>query len=290
LSSFATVITSKLGFLVHEIDSHHEVSIIFETMNARGKALSQFELVKNLLMYQASRSDQFSNDNALDSFSQRVTSVWHRVIQTLQSANPKGHIDEDQFLRFSWAIFPKATWFRESKRDSTSDIHKAIKENSKLEIYTTDPKEWLESFVLHLENYVENYRDIVNPQFHLDWDSFMKEKDNSIEHVLPHGDNTLEIVPKWADDFSQTEWLSYRHSLGNLSICKKGWNSSLGNKYYGYKRGTANSAPNEIVYYVSNYLGMRHIAQKWDEWNPASIKERQKELVEFAMERWPGRV
>jgi hypothetical protein len=430
--NLATLITSGLGFLVHEINSHHEVSVIFETMNARGKPLTQFELVKNLLMYQASRCAEFLQDDSIDAFSKRITNVWQHIVETLQEPNPEGEIDEDQFLRFAWAIYPKAHWFLDSKRDGTFDIHRAIKENSKLPVYTRNPKKWLEDFVSHLQDYVEDYRDIVfpkypnsftriitnrdkivetctsinrigrdanlipllmaahhnfssssdelheifrlvetfsfrllllekysntgrskafnlaaeianksidiantkkriiddlinyycsdsvvqkelsnlesnyyewsgiryflyeyeramarNQQFHLDWYAFMKdEKAKTIEHILPQGEDTLLKVPEWAKSFTHEQWSMLRHSLGNLTLCRPEWNSSLGNKKYSDKRGSSTSSPNDMVYLNSNYFGMKHIAQKWQDWTPESIEERQQELVEFAMKRW----
>ena len=40
-------ITDRLGFVVYEVDNEAEVGVMFEVMNARGKALTQMEKVKN---------------------------------------------------------------------------------------------------------------------------------------------------------------------------------------------------------------------------------------------------
>lgn len=51
-------VTQKLMFNVHEIDDHFDVFVAFETMNNRGKKLSNLELLKNRLIYLTTLYDE----------------------------------------------------------------------------------------------------------------------------------------------------------------------------------------------------------------------------------------
>jgi len=163
LLEYLMAITSNLGFLVYEVEHHHEVSVIFESMNARGRPLTQFELVKNLLMYLASRCQDFAIDDQLAQFSSQVNAAWHHIVSTLQEAEPGAEIDEDQYLRFAWVLFPLSV--HEEGIDRTSNIHGAVKLASKSVAYVKDPKAWLTGFVTHLRSFIEDYRDIVFPTY-----------------------------------------------------------------------------------------------------------------------------
>ena len=44
-------LTLKLMFNIHEIDDDYDVFVAFETMNNRGKKLTNLELLKNRLIY-----------------------------------------------------------------------------------------------------------------------------------------------------------------------------------------------------------------------------------------------
>ncbi len=430
LEYMATLITAGMGFILYEVNTHHEVSVIFETMNGRGKDLTQFEKVKNLLMYLAARTPGIDEDSQLRPFTERVNANWKYVLDRLEEAETESEANEDQYLRFSWVLFPKAFWFDASRKDATFDIHRAIKESAKDARYQTNPQEWLDSFVVNLNTNVVLYRDIVNPHFFdafsalgikkdifcesvscinrigreanllpllmasykayknepenlltifnliesfsfrllllgkysqagrskafglaseiaagtltssvvigkikhdlinyyasdtvvkhammddkanfyewggiryflfeyerylarnqnfpFTWDEFNKFlKEQTIEHILPKGDNTLQVAD-WGQRFTPEEWKDYRDSLGNLTLCLPAWNSSLGNKSFAEKKGNEKSAPSDMVYRNSTLLGMKSL-MRWTEWTVQSIRERQKELVDFAMERW----
>lgn len=162
LNELRLVLTDCLGFLWHEVADDHEVSVIFETMNSRGKQLTQFEKVKNILFYIVGRN---ANDEDLKKLSLRINETWTRVLITLAGAP---ETDEDQFLRFFWAIFPQAYWFDEGKyknqNDRASDIHRGIKESSKEDKFKNAPIKWLTNFLDGLTNYAPIYRDIQSPR------------------------------------------------------------------------------------------------------------------------------
>ena len=69
LDELCILITEALGFVWHEVGGEHEVSVIFETMNSRGKPLTQFEKVKNLLFFLVGRH---AVENELTSLTKQI--------------------------------------------------------------------------------------------------------------------------------------------------------------------------------------------------------------------------
>jgi len=161
LDNLLALITESLGFVWHEVGSEHEVSVIFETMNSRGRPLTQFEKVKNLLFFLGGR--YASDEQELSSLARAINDTWSVVLTRLHSGAPE--TDEDQFLRFVWAIYPKALWFDENQRDRTFDIHKAVKESAKKPDFVSAPLLWINDFLKWLRDYAPIYRDIQKPDF-----------------------------------------------------------------------------------------------------------------------------
>ena len=159
LDKLSETLTDALGFVVHEIDGEHEASVIFETVNSRGRDLTQFRKdEKSSVFLTVGRT---SDDHALRTLSAQINDTWARILHELHAAGNKA--DDDQFLRYHWAIFPEALWFDENARDRTFDIHKAIKETSKTERFRQAPIAWLGTYLSSLCDYVEIYCDIVAP-------------------------------------------------------------------------------------------------------------------------------
>jgi hypothetical protein len=119
-------------------------------------------------------------------------------------------------------------------------------------------------------------------KFAHDWESFFRRWRESIEHILPQGENTCAI-PYWSARFTEEAWRRSRHRLGNLTLTE--WNSTYGNRGFDQKRGSAESPSDARVYRNSRFYCERELAAA-SEWNEAAIEERQKRLAKFAMDRW----
>jgi hypothetical protein len=88
-------VTSRLGFLVYEVKSHAEVGVLFETLNERGRALTDLEKTKNYLLYLArSIPDRRSEDLAGE-----INSSWAAIFDNL-AGHARGL--DDQLLRAHW--------------------------------------------------------------------------------------------------------------------------------------------------------------------------------------------
>lgn len=88
-------ITSGLGFLVHEVASAAEVGVIFETLNERGRPLSELEKTKNYLLYLARNIP----DGRADELSELINCSWAKIFVNLAE---QGRDGEDQLLRAHW--------------------------------------------------------------------------------------------------------------------------------------------------------------------------------------------
>ena len=98
-------LTQKLMFNIHEIEDDYDVFVAFETMNNRGKKLTNLELLKNRLIYLTTLFD----DNKLDEYNKnalrkKINDAWKEVYYQL-GRNKKISLSDDEFLRAHWIMF-----------------------------------------------------------------------------------------------------------------------------------------------------------------------------------------
>lgn len=117
-----------------------------------------------------------------------------------------------------------------------------------------------------------------------DWNAFTKnEKDKiSIEHIFP------QTPTKWYwrnqfRDYSDEEKHYLANSLGNLLALSQAVNSALQNDEYQAKRNGSNKRKRG---YANGSNSETEVANKYNDWNPASILERGKHLISFMEDRW----
>lgn len=97
--------TQNLMFNLHEIEDDFDVFVAFETMNNRGKKLSNLELLKNRLIYLTTLYD----DNELDKDSrvvlrQDINDAWKEVYYQL-GRNKQNPLSDDDFLVAHWIMY-----------------------------------------------------------------------------------------------------------------------------------------------------------------------------------------
>lgn len=95
-------ITQKLKFNMYYIDNDFNVFVAFETMNNRGKRLSNLELLKNRLIYLSTLfTEEEDNKNAIR---KNINNIWKDVYGYLGKNKLKPLSDED-FLQDHWIIY-----------------------------------------------------------------------------------------------------------------------------------------------------------------------------------------
>lgn len=88
-------VASGLRFLVYEVGTEAEVGVIFETLNERGRELTELEKIKNYLLYLARQI----GDARSDELASKVNTTWSEIFTQLSTAPS---VNEDTVLRAHW--------------------------------------------------------------------------------------------------------------------------------------------------------------------------------------------
>jgi len=97
--------TQNLMFNVYEISDDFDVYVAFETMNNRGKKLSNLELLKNRLIYLTTLYDdsELSYDER-NSLRETINDAWKEIYHQL-GRNKKNPLNDDDFLFAHWVMY-----------------------------------------------------------------------------------------------------------------------------------------------------------------------------------------
>lgn len=98
-------LTQKFKFNLYEIDAEIDVFVTFETMNNRGKPLSNLELLKNRLIY---LSTLFPADSGSSELRNNINFTWKTIYEYL-GRNPDKLLSDEDFLRNHWIMYYKFT-------------------------------------------------------------------------------------------------------------------------------------------------------------------------------------
>lgn len=100
-------LTQRFMFNLYEIGDDFDVFVAFETMNNRGKALSDLELLKNRLIYLTTLYDNkevLENDQI--AIRKNINDAWKEIYHQL-GRNKKHPLPDDDFLRAHWIMYFK---------------------------------------------------------------------------------------------------------------------------------------------------------------------------------------
>jgi hypothetical protein len=98
-----------------------------------------------------------------------------------------------------------------------------------------------------------------------------------VEHILAEGLDK-EYIP---DDIDELEEVVHR--LGNLTIADSGWNKKYGNLPFNDKKEPSDDRDEA---YSNSDLRVQRNLSEIDEFNQESIKNREDEIVEYALNEW----
>lgn len=152
-------ITLKFKFNFYEIDDELDVYVTFETMNNRGKSLSNLELLKNRLIYLSTLLNVDSPTRAR--LRKDINETWKTIYEYL-GKNKDNAMDDDEFLRNHWIMY-----FKYNRKESASYakflLNKKFtaKNAIKNKIVLTDIKEYIDS----LSKSVKSWFYLYNAQF-----------------------------------------------------------------------------------------------------------------------------
>ncbi|SFT94950.1 Protein of unknown function [Algoriphagus locisalis] len=165
-----TKITQKLLFNIYTISSDIDVFIAFETMNNRGKPLSNLELLKNRLIYLSTKFN--TEDSERNKLRKIINDGWRGIYHYL-GLNKDKPLNDDYFLNnhcsiyYGHEIFP----FDEIETNRLRRISHHLREN--LEDFLLESKFTLKNIttdnkltITSIKEYVESLQDSVVAWFY----------------------------------------------------------------------------------------------------------------------------
>lgn len=142
-------IAGRLLFLRYEVQSELEAGLVFETINDRGKQLSQMDKIKGHLVYLGSK---LNDKNFVDLVNQRWGKMMENVALAHEDKNDTEE-EENQLIRYHWIMW--------TGRSRDYEVHREVKKLYNLK-NTTDLNT-VREYVDSLEEVSETYRQIMKP-------------------------------------------------------------------------------------------------------------------------------
>ena len=97
--------TQNLMFNLHEIEADFDVYVAFETMNNRGKKLSNLELLKNRLIYLTTLYDENEiKEDTRSLLRANINEAWKEVYMQL-GRNKNKLLSDDDYLQAHWIMY-----------------------------------------------------------------------------------------------------------------------------------------------------------------------------------------
>ena len=123
-------LTLRLMFNLHEIEDDYDVFVAFETMNNRGKKLTNLELLKNRLIYLTTLFDDRKLDTRdKEQLRRIINDAWKEVYYQL-GRNENAPLSDDDFLRAHWI-----TYFRYTRKGGDDYIRFLLGKFSAKNVY-----------------------------------------------------------------------------------------------------------------------------------------------------------
>lgn len=161
IESLFKKLTEQLKFNVYEISDDLDVFVAFETMNNRGKKLSNLELLKNRLIYLSTRFTDNSDDK--ENLRREINDCWKTIYEYL-GKNKNNILDDDTFLKNHWIMYHD--YSREKGNDYIKDLLEERYIAKRITVKNTEAplsiKE-IKDYVLSLKESVQHWYCLHNP-------------------------------------------------------------------------------------------------------------------------------
>ena len=118
-------VTQKIKFDFQEIDKELDIYVVFETMNNRGKPLSNLELLKNRFIYLTTLLP--NSDSEKKKLRRDINDTWKTIYQYLGKDKSKA-LSDDEFLKAHWIMYHRFTKEEEFYKKDIFDIKFTVKE------------------------------------------------------------------------------------------------------------------------------------------------------------------
>ena len=150
-------IANQMKVMVYRLRSEADAGVVFESMNNRGKKPNSLDLVKNYLLYLASKL----GTEVSQKLTEDINRAWSVIFEQLNAA---GRTDaEDTLLQMHWfAIYDYDQKRWDKEKEKADIIKKRFQLVKYLDRYDDLFKE-LETYIQTLQNAVVVFSDISNP-------------------------------------------------------------------------------------------------------------------------------
>lgn len=209
-------LTQKLKFNTYYIEDDFNVYIAFETMNNRGKKLSNLELLKNRLIYLTTLFKD--NESVKRKVRENINDTWKEIYSYL-GKNKSKPLNDDEFLQAHWIIYFGYT--RTNKENYTNFLLKKYFTQKRV---VDDISESIINSSLDEDEYTsaDDEDDIQNER------SLKIEGKLKLKDISNYIESLREIIPYWYD-INFPEQSSYSNTI-------KLWLNKLNRIGYAYFR------------------------------------------------------
>ncbi|HNT24178.1 MAG TPA: DUF262 domain-containing HNH endonuclease family protein [Anaerolineales bacterium] len=165
LLKFYGKVINQLRMIFYPVTSELDAGVIFETMNDRGKPLTEMEKVKNHLLYLSAKLELPDEAHPL---TRRINAVWKFIHEKLMAANLAGRGNEDQLLRSHWLMaynYDASDWYNA----------RSIKAHFSLKTYRDRHTDLLNDLLVYLDslqNAASAYCDVFAPHLSVAFSNF----------------------------------------------------------------------------------------------------------------------
>ena len=216
-------LTKRFLFNEYIIEDEFDVFVAFETMNNRGKKLSNLELLKNRLIYLTTLySDEELDLASRKSLRDTINNAWKKVYYWL-GRNKTQPLNDDDFLRAHWTMY-----FRYSRKTAKDYILFLLNEqftpkkvHKKIEREITLERPIEQGSDRDIEDSEEENGDVVEDQTSTESSAELKPKEikdyvKSLKVSVVHWFNSF--YPDIAGDMSTEEqqWIDRLNRIGGL--------------------------------------------------------------------------
>ena len=195
-------ITEQLKFNCYEIQDDLNQFVAFETMNNRGKQLSDMELLKNRLIYLSTLLPDLPNsEGEKDELRRDINNAWKTVYEYL-GKDPQKRLSDDDFLRDHWILnFQYERKTARAYRDELLSQHFTAKNIRNKNLSYRE----ISKYVHDIQNTVKAYFYMLNPD-----DSSCRYSEN---------------VREWLSKLNRLGFHAWRPMV--MSVLSKGWDDNI---------------------------------------------------------------
>ena len=150
-SALATTLIMKLHVVGIYLEAHEKEHIIFETLNARGEPLTEWDKIKNYLLYRADEDPALEQEKFFERYLDRFDVQWWRQAVGRGVQRPRTDVFVDYWL--------------ESKKKTSVAVRRVFRE---FQNHVDDEDQQLESLTQELVRDAEYFRQFEQPDIQTD--------------------------------------------------------------------------------------------------------------------------